>query len=88
MMTKHDRDESRVTTSVTVLQRRVGWVVAINGSVRFFVDWYVSEDRALDAALQYAKELDHRVVAMVGKDGATVFIGPEGDMSGRYSMVA
>jgi hypothetical protein len=78
----------RSSASVAVLERNLGWVVAINGSIRPILDWFLSAERALDVALGHADELGVGVVAVVRKDGETSFVSIDGDRSSRYSQVA
>ncbi len=76
----------RSSSSVSVIRRNLRWEVLINGKTRPILDWFVSEERALDAARKHARDLGIDVVALVLGDGSVdSWVSAEGERFSRYS---
>jgi hypothetical protein len=75
------------SASVSVVQRFFGWELVTSGTARPVLDWFLSRDRALAAALRRADELQLDVVALVTKgDTVECWVNRDGGRYSRYSQ--
>jgi hypothetical protein len=65
--------ETKNDPRIRVIHRNLRWEVSIDGLTRPLEDWFFSEDRAVERALETARELDAPFVAVERSDGTVSY---------------
>lgn len=73
---------------VHVVPRNLRWEVRVNGVARRMIDWLCTKERAVEHALERAREIDAGVIVIEEADFGVEDVIHLDRGSGRYALVA